>query len=74
AELVHRIVDHRRRMLLTDGHTATAVMVTGAAAHWPRGRHSASDSLPAADIAGRVQDDATARQPPTGGKHRFGRR
>jgi hypothetical protein len=73
AELVNRIVDYRRRILLTDGHTATAVMVTGAAAHWPRGRPSANDSLPPADIAGRVQDHATARQPPTGGKRRFGR-
>jgi hypothetical protein len=74
AELVNRIVDYRRRMLLTDPHVTTAVKVTGAAAHWPRGRPLVSYPLLPADTAGRVRDDATTSQPPTGDRHRFGRR
>jgi Bacterial PH domain len=74
AALVNRIVDYRDRTRVTDADPATAVKVTGAAARRRRERSPVSDSLPPADIAGRVQDDATASQPPTGGRHRFGRR
>lgn len=74
SELVNRIVDYQRRIPLTDAHTTTAVQVTGAAAHWPRGRPLLSDPLLPADTAGRVHDDASASRPPTRGRHRFGRR
>jgi hypothetical protein len=73
AELVNRIVDYRRRILLTDTHNDRS---EGDSRRRPLAMGSAPGQrspLPA-DTAGRAQDDATASQPPTGGRHRFSRR
>jgi hypothetical protein len=57
-ELMNRIVTYRDRTRVTDGHPATAVKVTGAAAYRRRARPPVSDSpLPPVDIAGHEQDE-----------------
>jgi hypothetical protein len=66
--LVNRIVDFRDRARPTGAWPATAVKVTGAAAHSRRVRSPVSDPLPPpvdtpSDLAGRVQDDVAASQP-----------
>jgi len=56
--LMNRIVTYRDRTRVTDGHPATAVKVTGAAAYRRRARPPVSDSpLPPVDIAGHDQDE-----------------